>query len=507
MLGMLPSVFTPEQLSALPPEIRLVIESLVAHYEARIAALECELQSTRAELQATQIELAATKTQLAATQAELAKARKNSATSSKPPSSDLVKPPKPSTPAGTQRKRGGQAGHPKHERPPFGPDQIDRVECHRLEACPQCGGPLELLDAPPRVQQQVEVVARPIDVVEHRGHVCRCGRCCRDFVAPLPPAVQAAGLVGPRLTALIGYLKGAGHCSFRTIQTFLRDVLTVSLSTGYLRKLCGKVADSLDAAYQELRSALPTQPRLNIDETGHKENGDALWTWCFRAPDFTLFQIDPSRSSGVLVETLGTEFAGVIGCDYFSAYRKYLALNERTQVQFCWAHLIRDVKFLVEHPDARNRAYGQRLLATLRAVFAILHRRETFLDEAAFRMALDDQARAVWTQATFRTPATREARNLAQRFHQHGHQYLQFLTTPQIEPTNNLAEQAIRFVVLDRKVTQGTRSPTGRRWCERLWTALATCHQTGRAVFPFLVKSLQAQFQATPPPSLLTGTP
>lgn len=217
---MLSSVITSEQLSSLPPEIRAVIESLVAHYEARIAALESELQSTRAELHVT-------KTQLAATQAELAKARKHSATSSKPPSSDLVKPPKPPAPSGTKRKRGGQSGHPKHQRPPFGPDQIDRVECHRLEACPQCGGPLELLDAPPRVLQQVEVVSRPIEVIEHRSHVCRCGRCRRDFAAPLPRAVQTAGLAGPRLTALVGHLKAAGHCSFRTIQTFLRDVLTV----------------------------------------------------------------------------------------------------------------------------------------------------------------------------------------------------------------------------------------------------------------------------------------
>ncbi len=477
-------VIAPEQLSALPPEIRAVIVALVALYEGRIGALE-------AELAATQSELAAAKAQLAATQAELAQARKCSATLSKPPPSDLVKPPKPPTPTGARRKRGGQPGHPRHERPPCGPDEIDRVECHRLQCCPHCGGPLEQGDMPVRVQQQVEVVARPIEVIEHRSYVCRCGRCRQDFAAPLPREIQAAGVAGPRLTALVGYLKGAGHCSFRTIQTFLRDVLTVSLSTGYVRKLCGKVAESLGMAYQELRSALPTQPRLNIDETGHKENGDALWTWCFRAPRFTLFRIDESRGSGVLVETLGTEFAGVIGCDYFSAYRKYLTLNEQAQVQFCWAHLIRDVRFLVEHPDARNRAYGQRVLETLHAVFTLLHRRDEFADQDAFRIVLDDQARAVWTQATFRTPATREARNLAQRFHQHGHQYLQFLTTPEMEPTNNLAEQAIRFVVLDHKVTQGTRGPAGRRWCERVWTTLATCRQTGRDVFPFLFESIQ----------------
>ena len=85
-----------------------------------------------------------------------------------------------------------------------------------------------------------------------------------------------------------------------------------------------------------------------------------------------------------------------------------------------------------------------------------------------------------WTQATFRVPDTKEAGNLANRFHDHGREYLRFITTPDIEPTNNLAEQAIRFVVIDRRITQGTRSAAGRTWCERIWTTLATCTQKWR---------------------------
>ena len=52
-------------------------------------------------------------------------------------------------------------------------------------------------------------------------------------------------------------------------------------------------------------------------------------------------------------------------------------------------------------------------------------------------------------------------RNLAKRFEEHGENYFRFITTPGVEPTNNLAEQAIRFVVIDRLITQGTRSEKG----------------------------------------------
>lgn len=316
---------------------------------------------------------------------------------------------------------------------------------------------------------------------------------------------SSGGLVGAELSALIGYLKGVCHCSFSTIRRCLQDVCGRSLSCGQLRKVCGKVATSLDSMYAKLLAQLPQQERLNVDETGHKENGQGLWTWCFRAPLFTLFKIDPSRGSEMLVRTLGLEFDGVLGCDYFSAYHKYMRLNEHVQVQFCLAHLIRDVRFLVDHPHAKNRAYGKRVLAALRELFAIIHRRQEYDSEQAFCGALEDQGYEVWTQATFRTPRTREAHNLANRFHEHGQEYLRFITTPGIEPTNNLAEQAIRFVVLDRKVTPGTRSLAGRQWCERIWTAIATCTQHGRSVFDFLSQSVGAYFSDTPPPPLLSA--
>ncbi len=74
------------------------------------------------------------------------------------------------------------------------------------------------------------------------------------------------------------------------------------------------------------------------------------------------------------------------------------------------------------------------------------------------------------------------------------------------DPTNDLAEQAIRFIVIDRKVTQGTRSLSGRKWSERIWTAIATCTQQGRSVFDYINEAIFASFQGRPAPSLLPNT-
>jgi len=369
------------------------------------------------------------------------------------------------------------------------------------EICPTCGHGLQAATTPARVVQQIEIEAVPIRIEEHRGLAGWCPHCQKIHYAALPSGIEKGGLVGPRLTTLIAYLKGACHASYATIRKFLRDVVGVSISRGQLAKVISKVSQALDAPYEELLANLPEQARLNVDETGHPEQGERWWTWCFRASLYTLFKIDPTRSGEVLLEVLGEEFDGVLGCDYFSAYRRYMR-KCNVLVQFCLAHLIRDVNYLTTLPDARDRAYGERLREALRSLFAVIHRRDK-LPDWAFEVRLYEARDEVLRQALHAVPPTRPSQNMAKRFVKHGKAYFEFVTTPGVEPTNNLAEQAIRFVVIDRHITQGTRGEKGRRWCERIWTVIATCSQQGRSVFEYLSAAVAAYFGGGAAPSLL----
>ena len=475
-----------------------VLEEKLAETEVRLAAATAQIGLLGEENKRLRRENDQLKRQLAA-------ARKNSSTSSKPPSSDIVKPPKPPRQDGKKRKRGGQPGHEPHLRTPFPDEAIDNFVTYTLDCCPDCGGSLRPSPYAAEVQQEVEIVATPTVVSEHQALAYWCNRCGKLHATSLPEAVRKAGLFGPRLTTLVAFMKGVCHASFSTIRKFLRDVVGVNVCRGYLAKLIGKVSKALDPSYAELFARLPEEAVLNIDETGHKENGERFWTWCFRAALYTFFRIDKSRGSKVLVEVLGTEFDGVLGCDYFGAYRKYMREFD-VLVQFCLAHLIRDVKFLLTLPGREDQAYGRRVRAALRELFAVVHRREK-LTTAGFQKALEAARQQVVKDATTRVPKGNHAQNLAKRFREHGAAYFRFITTPGIEPTNNLAEQAIRFVVIDRRITMGTRSETGRRWCERIWTTVATCVQQGRSVFTFLLDSIHAHLRGGLSPSLLPSGP
>jgi hypothetical protein len=91
--------------------------------------------------------------------------------------------------------------------------------------------------------------------------------------------IERGGLVGPKLTTLIAYLKRVCHASFSTIRKFIRDVVHLTISRGQLSAIIGKVTRALEQPYQELLGLLPNEERVNVDETGHKQNRLRMWTW------------------------------------------------------------------------------------------------------------------------------------------------------------------------------------------------------------------------------------
>jgi transposase len=464
-----------------------------ARLSERVAELEGQLAAALARIEELEKKLAAV--------------QKDSSTSSKPPSSDIVKPPRPRVQGrgGRKRRPGGQPGHKRHERTPFSPQEVDAAWIYEWPES-SLSSDWERLDEFSTIQQ-VDLAKKLFVVTEHRARLYRHRLTGEVVAAPLPEEVRRAGLVGPRLSALIAYQKGACHMSYRVIEKFFADVLHLPLSTGQLAKVIGKASAALAPCYEELKAALPRQPMLNIDETGHPENGDRLWTWGFHAPGaerFTLFHIDPSRSSDVLKQFLGETFGGVVGCDYHSAYRKFLRETDAL-LQFCWAHLIRDVKYLTTLPDRVTRGFGEKLLAKIKLLFRTWHRRDEMPGDR-WRREADRAQREVLTVAR-RAPQRSEAQNVTKRFRKHAESYFTFLHASGVEPTNNAMEQRFRFVVIDRKITQGTRGERGRRWCERIWTVLATTTQQGSSAYEFLYRSIIAYFRNQASPTLLPLPP
>ena len=122
------------------------------------------------------------------------------------------------------------------------------IDLARCVGCPDCGG--ELLfsgQAEPRVIQQAELVVKPLWITEHRAVAYWFPHCRKVHHALLPAALEKTGLFGPRLTTLVAFMKGVCHASCSTIRKFLRDVLGIKVSRGYLAKVIAKATECLRA--------------------------------------------------------------------------------------------------------------------------------------------------------------------------------------------------------------------------------------------------------------------
>jgi len=434
---------------------------------------------------------------------KIAKLSKNSRTSSKPPSSDITTDKNSNKGgAGKKRKRGAQNNHQGTTRSPFGKDEVDKVEkLTVLHKCPDCHGSVtEAFKHNSKTQQVAELIEKPIFITEYIRSAFWCANCNKFHYALLPEGVIENQLFGPRLQAMVGYMKGTLHCSYSGIQETLKDIFKISVCRGLLCNTIRRINKAIEVPYNQMQEYIKTVKTLFIDESGWKNNGTRYWAWVFATKLVSFFTIEKSRGSIVLKKILGEVFKGAIVSDFFSAYIKYANALQ----QFCLAHLIRDIKFLITLPDPLEQKFGKKLILQFRLLFYLWHLREKIPKEKYKRCMnkVTDKIKRILQNPDMPKHTTR----IAKRFHKRWDSIFRFIFNEDLEPTNNRAEQAIRALVLDRKVTQGSRSLMGRQWNARIWTVLSTCKKQNKSSYQFIIASIKAFHFGQPYPSLIPKT-
>ena len=236
---------------------------------------------------------------------EIGRLKMNSSNSSKPPSSDIVKPPRPAS-KGKKRKRGGQKGQPRRDSK-LAPDRADKTIDYYPDQlpCPNFGNHVVRADEiAPRPSYQYELPERPAPLTAHLTHAEKYPNCETVRYAALPAEVRRGGLLEPRLAAYLALLRAEGNASISGCQKVLK-ALGVEISTGAICNRLEAMSQALQEPYDKLTARLPHETRLNIDETTLPEEGRKLWIWAFIAPLFAVFRIAPSRSAAVLDPVLG----------------------------------------------------------------------------------------------------------------------------------------------------------------------------------------------------------
>ena len=459
-------------------------------------------------LQVVCAELAALRAENARLQARTqeleARLGQNSTNSSRPPSSDppSVPPARPAPPSG--RRRGGQPGHPPHQRALVPSEQVDQLVAHWPTHCRGCQAPLAPRAAGEPVRHQVtELPPVRAVVTEHQLQHVRCAACGTTTCAVLPADVPP-GAFGPRLQATVAVLSGRYRLSRREVAGVCTDVLGAPLAVGSVDRLCQATAQALAAPVAALHAAVQQAAVAHADETGWREAGQRRWLWVVVTALATVFTLAPSRGSGVIKGLLGADFAGYLISDRWSAY----TWMDPTRRQVCWAHLKRDFQKLVDY-GGPGRAIGRdalRLLAGLFGAWADL-RADPTQRERFGRRARQYQWRLRRLLEQGQQCGCEKTANFCTALLKLWPALWTFVTVPGVEPTNNAAEQALRPAVLWRKGRFGTQSAAGNHFVERLLSVAATCKQQDRSLLTYLTAVCTAAQAGYPVPSLLPAPP
>jgi transposase len=501
-----------ETLKRTPPEVleylrflrRRIQELESTAPQHRIEELEADIRGLQAEVEDLNGVLHQQQQQIQQLQQQLADARTklgtDSTNSSMPPSSDRFHRKRRPPPAADQprKKRGGQPGHPQHQRLLVLPEQVREIIPRKPTLCRRCGKPLTGHDPNPLRHQVAELPVVVPDVVEYQLHRLICPCCHTSTCGTLPPEVQ--GHFGPRLEATLALLAGPYRLGVRPVASLAADLLNLDVSTGMVSKLRQRTAEALWLPWVDVAGYVRTQ-NVHIDETTWREGKKPVYVWAVVTPAAALFSIAKERTANMAQKLLGKEYAGVATCDRLKSYWWIKRL------QWCWAHLRRDFQAMIDR-DNQGKAIGKSLLGQSNTLFHLWHEfREGTLSRACFQKAIQPVREAV--RATLQRGKSCKCSKTAGTCKEllgHEKWLWMFVDVEGVEPTNNEAERTERAAVLMRKTSGGTDSVQGSRFVERVLTVVHTCRRQGKNVLDYLIACIESWRHNLPPPSLLPDT-
>ena len=402
----------------------------------------------------------------------------NSGNSGKPPSSDGLKKPVSerrtrSLRGKTGRKPGGQAGHKgktlcRVETP-------DRVKTHVPSVCQGCGASLlgaASVGAPVARQVFDLPEPRPLEVTEHRGHACRCGRCGVVTRAPFPKGVSGPVQYGPRLSGVAVWLRHGQFLPERRLSEVLGELFGARVSPATLASMSRRAAERLRVAAGHIEELAAVGARVkHLDETGLRVGGRTRWLHVICTPLLAAYRVSERRGA------VPAGVSGVAVHDHWQCYWPMAGVEHA----LCNAHHLRELQALVEFDKEDWARRLQRLLLRAWRVARLARGYDRLLVEA---MAFHESQPPLSPPRPGRrgAPRRRKGHNLALRLHERKDATLRFLTDPQVPFTNNEAERDLRMMKLRQKISGGFRSRSGADDFAVLRTIIATAQKQGRDV-------------------------
>jgi transposase len=437
-------------------------------------------------------------------------AGKDSATSSRPPSSDSPYKKKPrdrSLRERGKRRPGKQPGEPGTTLM-LADDPDERLEFPPA-CCRGCGAGLAGVPVVAERRHQVTDVAPPPRprVTEYVAQARACPCCGTVSEGVLPGHVRARASYGPEAHAQAANLTCGHHVPVGRAAVLLAQMAGLAVSAGWMAGIRGKAAALIEASgfAGRVRDLLAHAPAVHADETPARAAGGLRYVHLACTPYLALMHTGDRSAAAIDAGGVLPGYRGILVRD---GYHGYWHLAGAAHA-WCAAHLLRDLKGVHDAEPGRQEWAAKMacLLLWARDTAAAARR----AGQAALDPAFGDDLAGCYqaaaaegiTASLFRHgTAPREGRALARRFQRYQDDILRFVTRPDLDIfTNNEAERTIRPVKVQQRSSGGCwRTLQGLADFAIVQSCLSTATRWGLSK----IDALRALFQGHPwiPPGL-----
>jgi transposase len=323
----------------------------------------------------------------------------------------------------------------------------------------------------------------PVDptYTEHRcyGKTCGCGHITRGS---FPEGVGNRIQYGPRLTAWVAYLSVRQYIPFNRIRELLRDFCGLEISEGGIERLLKRFKTKSQPFYERIKTEIAGSQVVGTDETGAKVNGEKWWFWTWQNTQNTFIAASKSRG----YKTIGQIFPlglllTVLVSDCWAAQLKTPAKTH----QICIAHLLRNLKFLIELTD---RAWAKKFRALLLKALELKNRleREDYFEHIPERDALEAQLAKLLAQNL--SKQDQQLQTFQKRMVKYQDYLFPCLYYHNVPPDNNASERAIRNVKVKMKVSGQFRSEQGIETFAVVRSVIDTCRKREKNIMDSLTQ-------------------
>jgi hypothetical protein len=302
---------------------------------------------------------------------------------------------------------------------------------------------------------------------------CSCGHC--TYAKPGTGSISVVEgrsknlqlteyvLVGPVLATFITSLGVRYRMSRTKIQEFLNDWTNTELSIGTIDRCIREAGIACVPVVEELVEQLQEADILHLDETHWYENGKLHWLWVAVTSKTAVFHIG-SRRKEELSHLVKEAFIGWLVSDGYAAYRSH------PKRQRCVAHLIRKAVAISGAINQKVAQIGQWILEDLKELIAKIA--EGSEDNRLIRKRMAGLRRACHLG---KKSDHQKLQALAKEIFNDWDAVVAFVHHPELPPTNNEAERALRHAVIARQIGFGTRTSEGSLAYSSLLTVIETC--------------------------------